>query len=89
MAQCICCRISGRVQGVWFRASTRDQAQRLGIRGSAINCPDGRVEVIACGEPDALQQLQRWLHQGPPGARVDEVICTPMIDPGVDGFHTG
>jgi acylphosphatase len=65
--------VRGRVQGVWFRGSTRDQAQRLGLRGWARNLADGSVEVVAQGEPDAVQELVAWCHKGPPGARVTGV----------------
>jgi acylphosphatase len=65
--------VSGRVQGVFFRASTREQAQRLELRGHARNLPDGRVEVLAAGEADAIDALDRWLQHGPPQARVDAV----------------
>ncbi|MFC3715054.1 acylphosphatase [Luteimonas soli] len=65
--------VSGRVQGVFFRASTREQAQRLGLCGHARNLPDGRVEVLAAGEADAIETLARWLQHGPPQARVDAV----------------
>jgi acylphosphatase len=65
--------ISGRVQGVFFRESTRRQAQALGLRGYAVNRADGRVEVAAGGDPGALDQLQAWLQQGPQLARVDGV----------------
>lgn len=65
--------VSGKVQGVFFRASTRDQALRLGLRGHAKNLPDGRVEVLAVGAGDAIDALERWLHQGPPMARVERV----------------
>ena len=65
--------ISGRVQGVFFRASTRAQAERLGVTGYAMNLSDGRVEVIACGDLEQLQQLHEWLCQGQPQARVDRV----------------
>jgi acylphosphatase len=73
MNQCRKFRVEGRVQGVWFRESTRKQADRLGICGHAINCSDGSVEVLACGEPEALASLGKWLHQGPPMARVQSV----------------
>jgi len=66
-------RIEGRVQGVFFRASTRRQAQKLGLTGHAINLADGAVDVLACGEADGLQQLEAWLQKGPPAARVDRV----------------
>ena len=75
MTSCLCCRITGRVQGVWYRDSTRKQARALGITGYARNLSDGSVEVLACGEEQALQQLQNWLKQGPPRARVEEVTC--------------
>ena len=65
--------VSGKVQGVCFRASTREQALKLGLRGYAKNLPDGRVEVLADGEASALDALERWLHVGPPMARVETV----------------
>jgi len=65
--------VSGRVQGVFFRASTREQAQRLGLGGHARNLPDGSVEVVAAGAEDAIETLARWLQHGPPRARVDRV----------------
>jgi acylphosphatase len=65
--------VSGRVQGVFFRASTRSEAVRLGLSGYARNLPDGSVEVLACGDSTALEELQRWLHIGPPAARVESV----------------
>ena len=66
-------RVFGRVQGVYFRHSTRMEAERLGIRGIARNLPDGSVEVFAQGETVAVQALRQWLHLGPPQARVDSV----------------
>ena len=65
--------VSGRVQGVFFRASTRKEAERLGLRGSAVNLPDGRVEVLAVGEPAVVDELGKWLEKGPTMARVQEV----------------
>ena len=65
--------IAGKVQGVWFRASTRDEALRLNLRGYASNLPDGRVEVLAVGDADAIEQLSIWLQHGPPLARVESV----------------
>jgi acylphosphatase len=65
--------VSGRVQGVFFRASTRQQALQLKLTGYAKNLPDGRVEVLAVGAPAALAQLQQWLWQGPPAASVTSV----------------
>jgi len=66
--------VSGRVQGVYFRASTRDRARELGVTGYARNLADGRVEVLACGPIAAVEQLCAWLRQGPPAARVDVVV---------------
>jgi acylphosphatase len=65
--------VRGRVQGVWFRASTAERASALGLCGSAENRPDGSVLVLAAGPPEALSRLVEWLHQGPPMARVDAV----------------
>ena len=83
--------VSGRVQGVFFRASTREQARQLGLRGHARNLPDGRVEVLAVGEADAVDALARWLRHGPPRARVDAVIRAAATDDeaGAAGFVTG
>ncbi len=63
------------MQGVWFRDSTRREAQSLGITGYARNLVDGDVEVLATGEPLALENLERWLHAGPPLANVDGVVA--------------
>lgn len=61
------------MQGVYFRHSTRLEAERLGVGGVARNLPDGSVEVIAHGAPEAVQNLCEWLHRGPSGARVSAV----------------
>ena len=65
--------VAGKVQGVFFRASTRSEALALGICGRADNLPDGRVEVLAWGEAEALDAFEAWLRRGPPLARVDDV----------------
>jgi acylphosphatase len=65
--------VAGKVQGVWFRAGTREQALALGLRGYARNLEDGRVDVFAVGDPDALLRLEQWLQRGTPMARVDAV----------------
>ena len=80
--------VTGRVQGVFFRASTRERALALGLAGKAENLPDGRVEVIACGEAEALDTLGDWLWQGPPAARVDEVQRTDLPAQELSGFAT-
>ena len=66
-------RIAGRVQGVWFRAATREQAHRLDLDGWVRNLPDGRVEAVFEGEQAALEEMLSWCNLGPPGARVDRV----------------
>ena len=81
--------IEGRVQGVFFRASTQRQAKRLGLTGHAINLPDGRVEVLAAGTEQALDKLQEWLGHGPTGARVDRVQAEDASPPDSDSFTTG
>lgn len=70
---CQRCVVSGRVQGVFFRAFARERAQQLGVTGYARNLPDGSVEVLACGEPEAVAQLREWLREGSPEARVTSV----------------
>ena len=89
MAECRRFRISGKVQGVWFRESTRQQANMRGITGYARNCPDGTVEVLASGSNEAISALRDWLQCGPPMARVRQVEEWPADDPGQDGFLTG
>ncbi len=78
--------ISGRVQGVFFRESTRRQAEPLGLSGYAVNLSDGRVEVVAHGARDAVEKLEVWLENGPPAARVDAL---ERILPGSADFDTG
>jgi acylphosphatase len=79
--------VLGKVQGVYFRHSTRLQAKRLLIRGMARNLPDGAVEVLAHGAPAAVEELRVWLQRGPVEARVDEVREIPPGDaPLPEGF---
>jgi len=73
MKICRRCLISGKVQGVFYRASTAEKARTLGITGYAKNLPDGRVEVLACGEEAKVKELIDWLWQGPRQARVQGV----------------
>ena len=65
--------VAGRVQGVFFRDSCRKEAERLGVTGSASNLDDGRVEVIAEGEEDAVEALIQWCREGPRHASVSDV----------------
>jgi len=70
--------VSGKVQGVYFRHSTRALAERLGLRGFVRNLADGSVEVLAHGTPASLEELRRWLHRGPELALVDSVRETEL-----------
>ena len=77
--------IKGRVQGVFFRDSTRREAVALGLTGHAINLPNGDVQVLACGELAAIEQLGRWLNQGPPLSQVisvseEEAVLETLTD---------
>lgn len=79
--------VGGHVQGVFFRASAREQALRLELRGHARNLDDGRVEVVAVGEAQAIDALARWLEDGPPAARVSGVErFAHEADEAVQGF---
>lgn len=90
MNRCIRCYVSGRVQGVFFRASTQEQAIELGVTGYAKNLRDRRVEVLACGSDSAVEELKAWLWHGPRHAQVNEVICEPVEpDPHPTQFVTG
>jgi acylphosphatase len=81
--------VSGKVQGVFFRASTREEALRLGLNGYARNLADGRVEVVADGAPESVQEFERWLWQGPPAARVEEVTRSAYSGTVPKGFAVG
>ena len=78
MTQCRRCYVSGKVQGVFFRAATQQKAFELGVTGYAKNLRDGRVEVLACGAQEAVDQLASWLWEGSPPAQVDNVECEPV-----------
>ena len=83
------CVVSGQVQGVCFRASTREQAKALGLRGYAKNLANGSVEVLARGDSASVDQLLEWLHQGPVMARVDSIEILEFSDEiaEIDGFE--
>jgi acylphosphatase len=72
--KCVRCIVSGRVQGVFFRRSAQRKAEELGVIGWARNLPDGRVEVLLCGEEEVVEAMHEWLWEGPPSARVEEVL---------------
>jgi len=69
-------QVKGLVQGVFFRASTQEKAQQLGLTGWVKNLPDGRVEVLANGKEEDLKEFYIWLQQGPPMANVSDVEMT-------------
>jgi acylphosphatase len=79
-------RVRGRVQGVFFRAETRDRARSLGIDGWVTNAGDGSVEAVLEGDRDRLDSLVRWLHQGPAHAAVDAVELSWEEPRGESGF---
>lgn len=81
-------RILGRVQGVAFRYSTLQQAERLGVAGWVRNLDDGSVEAVFEGRPAAVERMVAWCHEGPPSARVREVRATWDEPPeGLSGFQ--
>lgn len=65
--------ISGRVQGVWFRANIREKARWLNVKGWVRNLPDGRVEAVFQGEKERVDEMISWCHRGPPLAKVEDV----------------
>lgn len=81
------------MQGVFYRASTRARAESLGVTGHARNLPDGRVEVLACGEAAAVEALCKWLWQGSPASSVTAVeveeLSPDAIGPWPATFRTG
>ena len=79
-------RVSGRVQGVWFRAATREEARRRGLEGWVRNLPDGRVEAVFEGDEATLEGMLAWCRTGPPGARVDAVETVRGPATGIEGF---
>jgi len=70
--------VTGCVQGVWFRDSTKKRADELNITGWVKNMEAGKVEVLACGEPEVIDQLEQWLESGPMLAKVDKVISEKL-----------
>ena len=80
--------VIGKVQGVFFRASTRERALRLGLTGHAKNLANGTVEVVASGSREAVDELDAWLHHGPPAAAVEEVRREALPEQSWRGFKT-
>ncbi|HEY7034870.1 MAG TPA: acylphosphatase [Thermomicrobiales bacterium] len=81
-------RIYGRVQGVFYRQTAKDQARRLGLTGFARNEPDGTVRIEIEGDATALDRFVAWCHVGPPAARVERVESKPGELVGSTGFET-
>ena len=79
--------VEGHVQGVWFRASADREAARLGIAGSAANRYDGSVELVAEGDPGAVERFVAWARVGPPRAEVTSVHVTAEEPNGERGFR--
>ena len=80
-------RVSGRVQGVFFRAEARSRAESLGLSGWIRNEPDGSVAAVFAGEPERVDSMVEWCRRGPAGARVDEVEATDAADEPGHGFR--
>ncbi len=80
-------RVTGHVQGVFFRAWTRDHAQRLGVTGWVRNCPDGSVEAHLEGDPDTVEQMVAFLRDGPQHATVASVDLTEAEPQGLSAFE--
>lgn len=86
---CKKCLVSGRVQGVFYRGAAAQRAHELGVRGYARNLPDGRVEVLACGEEEAVRAFVSWLWTGSSAAKVSAVEVADAPEHGAPpGFHT-
>lgn len=92
MSSAVRFRVTGRVQGVAFRAHAREQALSHHLRGHAFNQADGSVEILVAGEPDDIEAYARWLMTGPPLARVDAVEREPAplaAESAIDTFVIG
>ncbi len=81
--------VSGRVQGVYYRASTRARARELDLAGWVRNLSDGRVEAVFEGTPDAAASAVAWCRTGPPGAAVESVETREEPAEGLTGFGSG
>lgn len=80
--------ISGKVQGVYYRLETQKAARQAGVAGYVKNLANGSVEAVFQGNQEAVDQMVAWCHQGPPAARVDQVVVdTPPSDTAFTGFE--
>ena len=73
-------RVTGKVQGVFYRATAQEQAEALGLSGWVRNCPDGSVEALACGTDDQVEAVVAWCRRGPQKAQVQEVQVSDIRD---------
>jgi acylphosphatase len=89
MKICKRCQVFGRVQGVFYRSTTRQKAYQLGLTGWARNLADGSVEVLACGEEASVDALRAWLWEGPAAADVTDVRCRRESLQHFSDFTTG
>ena len=78
--------VSGHVQGVFYRATTRDTAREHGVDGWVKNLDDGRFEAVFEGPASAVESMVEWCHTGSPAATVDDVSVTQEPPDGIDGF---
>lgn len=81
--------VHGRVQGVFFRDSCRREAEKLGVAGSALNLPDGTVEVVLEGAAESVERMLEWCRKGPPHADVARVDVREESPRGTTGFTAG
>ncbi len=86
-AICVRLRITGRVQGVWFRAWAMEQAEELGLDGWVRNRRDGSVEAVVHGPVERIEEMAARCRIGPPAARVERLETTREAEPVAPGFH--
>jgi len=79
--------VSGKVQGVFYRANTQETAREAGVDGWVKNLGDGRVEAVFEGPEDAVESMVEWCHEGSPRARVDDVSVEYGDPDGIEGFE--
>ncbi|KAA0011009.1 MAG: acylphosphatase [Thermoplasmata archaeon] len=79
--------IRGKVQGVWFRAHTKEMADKLSLKGWVRNLPDGSVEAVFEGDENSIKEIISWCHHGPPLARVSKVEVKYEEPQGEEGFR--
>ena len=80
-------KVTGKVQGVWFRANTKNEADKLGLHGFVRNEPDGSVYIEVSGDDDAVDAFLEWVKHGPELAKVEEVMIAENDKVYSDGFE--